>query len=195
MKKELSPYARAIRRQYVSCVVTLFASFLIGMAVDIVLINMPLGLIIGHTGSLLEHILHIVVTMVAMFVLCYKEGYYNSKFVFKHMLVGVVLTFITQVVLVFVFGPTMWLSGPTISIARDIFNAKYPELIDAAWFLTKETIYNLRWFFMIIAFWVLYAPSMILGKYLGSKTGKKDSEKAKEKTKKEKIFDRNYTCD
>ncbi len=188
MKKEISPNARAIRRQYVSCVVTLFASFLIGMAVEIVLINIPLGFIIGHTGSLLEHLLHIVVTMAAMFVLCYKEGYYNSNFVVKQLLVSIVLTFITQVILVFVFGPTMWLSGPTISIARDVFDAKYPHLIGAAWEATRETIYNYRWFFMIVAFWIAYAPSMILGKYLGSKKGKKDSEKAKEKIKKEKSF-------
>ncbi len=188
MKKEISPKARAIRRQYVSCAVILFSSFLIGLAVDIVLINIPLGLIIGHTGSILEQILHIAVTMVAMFVLCYKEGYYNSKFVFKQLLVALVLTFITQVALVFVFGPTMWLSGPTISIAGDVFDAKYPDLSEAAWVLTKETIYKYRWFFMIVAFWVLYAPSMILGKYLGSKKGKKDSEKAKDKIKKEKVF-------
>lgn len=188
MKKEISPNARAIRRQYVFCVVTLFASFLFGLVVDIVLINLPLGLIIGHTGSLLEHLIHIVITMAIMFVICYKEGYYKSKFVFKPFFISVVLTFVTQVVLVFVFGPSAWLSGPTIFITRDVFDAKHPDLIGAAWSITRGTIYNYRWFFMVIAFWVLYAPSMILGKYLGSKKGKKDSEKAKEIIKKEKVF-------
>lgn len=188
MKKEISPNARAIRRQYLFCVVTLFASFLFGLVVDIVFINMPLGLIIGHTGSLLEHLIHIAITMAIMFVICYKEGYYKSKFVLKPFFISVVLTFITQVVLVFVFGPSVFLSGPTISIARDVFDAKYPDLIGAAWVLTKETIYRYRWFFMIVGFWVLYAPSMILGKYLGTKKGKKDSEKSKEEIKKEKVF-------
>lgn len=187
-RKEISPNTRAIRRQYVFCVVTLFASFLFGLVIDIVLINMPLGLIIGHTGSLLEHLINIVITMAVMFVICYKEGYYKGEFVFKPFFISVVLTFITQVVLVFVFGPTMWFSGPTISIARDVFEAKHPDLIGAAWSITRETIYNYRWFFMIIAFWVLYAPSMILGKYLGSKNGKKDSEKAKEEKSKEKTL-------
>ena len=107
-RKEISPNTRAIRRQYVFCVVTLFASFLFGLVIDIVLINMPLGLIIGHTGSLLEHLINIVITMAVMFVICYKEGYYKGEFVFKPFFISVVLTFITQVVLVFVFGPTMW---------------------------------------------------------------------------------------
>lgn len=187
-KKPISPNARAIWRQYAFCVVILFASFLIGLVVDIVFINIPLGLIIGHTGSLLEHLINIAITMAVMFVLCYKEGYYKSRFVFKPFFISVVLTFITQVVLVFIFGPTMWLSGPTISIARDVFDAKYPELIGAAWSITRKTIYSYRWLFMVIAFWVLYAPSMILGKYLGSKKGKKDSEKAKEEKSKEKIL-------
>lgn len=188
MKKGILPNTRAIRRQYIFCVVTLFASFLIDLVVDIVFINMPLGLIIGHTGSLLEHILNIVITMALMFVICYKEGYYRSKFVFKPFFISVVFTFITQVVLVFVFGPSAFLSGPTISIARDVFEAKHPELIGAAWSLTRETIYTYRWVFMVIAFWVLYAPSMILGKYLGSKNGRKDSEREKEEKSKEKTL-------
>ena len=188
MKKEISPKIRAIRRQYIFCIVTLFAAFIIGLVVDVVFVNMPLGFIIGHTGSLLEHLIHIAITMLIMFIFCYKYGYYDSKFVLKPFLWALVFTFVTQIVVVFVFGPTMWFSGPTISIAGDLFDAKYPELEGAAWTLTKETIYKYRWIFMIIAFWVLYAPSMILGKYLGSKKGRKDSLKAKEEKSKEKTL-------
>lgn len=187
-KKEISSGARAIWRQYLFYVVTLFASFLIGLVIDIVLINIPLGLIVGHTGSLLEHVLHIVVTITTMFVLCYKEGYYKSRFTFKQLLISVALTFITQMVLVFFFGPSAWFSGTSIFIARYVFDAKHPELIGVAWSVTKEAIYNYRWFFMVVTFWTLYAPSMILGKYLGSKKGKKDSEKAKEEKNKEKTL-------
>ncbi len=188
MKKETSPNIRAIRRQYVFCIVTLFAAFVIGLVVDIVFINMPLGFIVGQTGSLLESFIHIAITMLIMFIFCYKYGYYDSKFALKPFLLALVFTFITQIVVVFIFGPTMWFSGPTISLARDLFDAKYPELEGAAWTLTKGTIYKYRWIFMIIAFWVLYAPSMILGKYLGSKKGRKDSLKAKEEKLKEKTL-------
>ena len=188
MKKEMSLNARAIRRQYIFCIVTLFAAFIIGLVVDVVFVNMPLGFIIGHTGSLLEHVLHIAVVMSAMFVMCYYEGYYKSRFVFKQMLASVALTFITQVAFVFVFGPSAWLSGPTIFIARYVFDAQHPEFIGVAWSVTKEAIYNYRWVFMVIAFLTLYAPSMILGKYLGSRKGKKDSEKSKEEKLKEKTL-------
>lgn len=158
-----------IKNQYVSCCWgILFPSFGIGLLAS-VLLSIPLGLIIGHTGSLIDSLSGIIATAVAVFTLSWKDGYHNYKFRCTQLLLGILLTFATQVVLVIIFGHTAWFSGPTIFIARYVINVVYPNLT-----YTIEILENYRWTFMIFAFWIVYTPLMFFGKYLGAKKHKKD---------------------
>lgn len=95
--------------------------------------------------------------------------YRNYKFKCSQLLLGILLTFVTQVLLVIIFGHTAWFSGSTIFIARYVINIVYPDLTYG-----REILENYRWAFMIIAFWIVYVPLIFLGKYLGSKKHKKD---------------------
>lgn len=158
-----------IIKQYESCCwVILFPSFGIGLLVS-VLLNAPLGLIIGRTGSLIDSLSGFIATAAAIFMLSWKDGYRNCKFKHTQLLLGIVLTFATQVFLVIIFGHTAWFSGPTIFIARYVINIVYPDLTYG-----KEILENYRWTFMIIAFWIIYVPLIFFGKYLGLKKHKKD---------------------
>lgn len=161
--------AHQIKKQYSSCCWgILFPSFGIGLLVS-VLLNIPLGLIIGHTGSLIDSLTGIIATATAIFILSWRDGYRNCKFKYTQLLLGILLTFATQVILVIIFGHTAWFSGPTIFIARYVINIVYPNLT-----YTREILENYRWIFMIVTFWIVYVPLIFFSKYLGAKKHKKD---------------------
>lgn len=197
-KREIPPKLLSIRRQYASCFVTFFAAFLIGLAVSVIL-NFPIGLVLIECSEFAEDltlvdairdlaggITGLVGALITIFVLSFLEGYYKNKFVFKQLLSAIALTFVTLVILNLILGHSVWFSGPTMFFASYVFEQKHFEIMGTKG--AKQILENYRWFFMVIAFWVLYAPSMILGKYLGSKKGNKDSEKAKKEKSKEKTL-------
>lgn len=184
MRKELSPKALSLKRQYGLCLSTLFASFLIGLAVSVIL-DMPIGLILTESSimsdssmstdsirTIADGCLGIIGALITIFVKSYTEAYFNNRFVFKGILLAVVLTFITQVIINLILGHSVWFSGPTVYFARYVFEAKHFDIIGTMG--AKKILENYQWLFMIIAFWFLYAPVMIFGKYLGTKKSKKN---------------------
>lgn len=191
-KRESSPEFRAIKRQYASCFVILFASFLIGLAVRTIL-NWPIAAILSDNSMLNNNIMSLIdgitgtsIALIALFILSFYDGYYHNKFVFKQILLAVVLTFATQVVLAIALGHSVWFSGPTMFFARYVFKTRHFDIIGTMG--AKKVLENYRWLFILIAFWFLYAPLMISGKYLGTKKSKKDFAKVKEEKDKEKVF-------
>ena len=203
-KREISPEVLALKRQYNSCFIILFASFLIGLAVS-VLLDIPIGVILTESTLMSENptlaqgirnfsvdIAGLVGTLITIFVLSFRDGYYNNKFVFKQLLLSITLVFVTQVVLVLILGHSVWFSGPTTSLASDVFKVRHFDIVGQRG--SKRILISYKWCFMIPAFWVLYAPIMVAGKYLGAKKSKKNfainkEEKTKEKTINEHPFD------
>lgn len=198
-KRELSPNVRAIIRQYSFCFVAFFASFLIGLAVSVIM-DIPIGVTLTESSLmdenpvLADHIrnfavdaTYLISTLITVFVLSYTYGYRKNGFVFKQILFGIILTFVTLLVLNFVLGHSVWFSGPTMFFARDVFEVIHFDVMGTMG--AKKILENYQWLFMVIAFWFLYAPLMILGKYLGSKKSKKDFANAKEEKTKEKTLD------
>ncbi|MBR5472389.1 MAG: hypothetical protein IKU82_00215 [Clostridia bacterium] len=191
-KRKFNPKVLSIKRQYASCFVTLFASFLIGLAVRTIL-NWPIAAILSDNDmlrnnimSLIDGIIGTIVTLVVLFMLSLFDGYYHNKFVLKRLLVAIVLTFATQVVLAIVLGHSVWFSGLTGFFATYVSRTMHSDMVGVMGF--KKILENYRWIFMIIAFWTLYAPLMLFGRYLGSKKSKKDFAKAKEEKAKEKVL-------
>ena len=165
---------RLVKKQFESCFVILFTAFGIGLLIS-VLLSIPLGLIIGYTSSLANFISGITAAAVTIFILSFKDGYHNYKFQWIQLFLAILLTFIAQLLLVIVIGHAAWISGPTILLARFIFNTKHPDLIGAVG--SKEIVEEYRLISMIIAYWFFYAPLMALGKCLGRKKHQKDFRK------------------
>lgn len=197
-KRELSPEFRAIKRQYASCFVTLFASFCIGLAVSVIL-DIPIGVALTESSLMAENsmladyirnfavdAIYLISTLITVFVLSCIDGYRKNGFVFKRILFGIILTFVTLLVLNFALGHSVWFSGPTMFFARDVFEARHFDVMGTMG--AKKILENYQWIFITIAFWFLYAPLMILGKYVGTKKSKKDFAKVKEEKDKEKVF-------
>lgn len=197
-KRKFDPKVLSIKRQYASCFVTLFASFLIGLAVGVIM-DIPIGLILTESSLMDENsvladnirnfsvdTIYLVATLITIFVLSYTYGYRKNEFVFKQILFAVITTFITLVILNLVLGHSFWFSGPSMFFARDVLEARNFYMFGTMG--VKKVLKNYQWIFMIIAFWTLYAPLMLLGRYLGSKKSKKDFAKAKEEKAKEKVL-------
>lgn len=198
-KREISPKALAIKRQYASCVVTLFASFLIGLAVSVIL-DLPIGVILTESSLMAENAMladyirnfavdtaYLISALITIFVLSCIDGYRKNGFVFKQILFGIILTFVTLMILNLILGHSVWFSGPTMFFARDVFEVRHFDIMGEIG--SKKILENYQWLFMVIAFWFLYAPLMVLGKYLGTKKSKKDFAKDKEEKDKEKALD------
>lgn len=198
-RKEISPTARAIKRQYASCFVTIFASFLIGLAVCVIM-DIPIGLILTESSLMTENsvladnirnfavdTIYLITTLITIFVLSYTYGYRKNEFVLKQVVFAIILTFATFAVLNFVLGHSFWFSGPSMFFARDVFEARHFDVMGTMG--AKKILENYQWLFMIIAFWTLYAPLMLFGRYLGVKKSKKDFAKDREEKSKEKTLD------
>lgn len=197
-KIKLSPKILAIKKQYDSCCAILFAAFLIGLGVSMIL-DWPTAAILsansllkGNIMSLIEGVVGIVVAMVSVFVLSILNGYYRNKFQFKQLLLAIALVFATQTVLAILLGHSVWFSGPSVFLSTYAFKTVHFDAIGQMG--AKQIIANYDWLFTTLTFWLLYAPLLLLGKYLGAKKSKKDfakerAEKAKGKTLNEHPFD------
>ena len=173
MKQQSKP-ARAIFKQYEACCIMLYASFGIGLLVDLI-INIPLGLAIGYTNSLLENLIYFGATWLALFVLSYRDGRQNYQFKLGRLSLCLFLTLATQVVLVLIIGHAIYLSGPAIvfdDYALNVFNP-----ISVRSYVVSETY---KWILMFAADLLVYVPTMILGEYLGARKHNKEFENYKE---------------
>lgn len=186
MKKENSPKWLSLKNTYGFCWVTLFASFGVGLLVSVFL-NIPIGFILGETSDLADGITAMIGTLVTLLFLCFEDGYHHNKFKLTHLILGVVLTFVLQVVITLILGHSVWFTGPTVSFARYAFELINPYMIGIIG--AKEIIAKYNWYLMIPTFWLLYAPIMVVGKYLGAKKSKEDFAKAKEEKEREKTLD------
>ena len=189
-KRKISPQVLAVKKQYKDCLVTLLFAFINGLLIMVVL-SLPIGLILGETSDLANSLTVLLGTLVTIFVSSYKKGYYYSQFKFSQLLLGIVLTFVTQVFLssigLLIFtGHSAWFSGPAMFWGSYLFKVKYPDVIITS--AHKEIIEYYRWIFVVLLFWFAYAPLMIFGKYLGVKKGIRNSEINKEEKTREKTI-------
>ncbi|MBQ8794709.1 MAG: hypothetical protein IJZ63_08240, partial [Clostridia bacterium] len=78
MKKEISPKIRAFRKLYVYSLILLLISFVMGLFVS-VLLNIPIGFILGETSNLADGITGTLATVITLFLLNFKYGYYENR--------------------------------------------------------------------------------------------------------------------
>ena len=192
-KRKSDPNVLSFKRQYASCFVTLFASFLIGLAVRTIF-NWPIAAILSDNSmlknnimSLIDGIIGVIVTSISLFILSFSNGYYHNKFQLKQLLLAVLTTFFTQVILAIVLGHSVWFSGPTGFLATYVSRNIHSDMVGMIGF--RRYLENYRWLFMTLSFWFAYAPLIITGKYLGAKKSKRDFAKVKGERAKQKSFD------
>ncbi len=186
MKKEISPKIRAFRKLYVYSLILLLISFVMGLFVS-VLLNIPIGFILGETSNLADGITGTLATVITLFLLNFKYGYYENRATLAQLLLVVLSISALQIFITIMLGHSVWFTGPTVSFARYVFELRHPDMIGVIG--AKKIVAEYNWILMIPAYWLIYAPIMIVGKYLGAKKSKKDFAKAKEEKEREKTLD------
>lgn len=165
---------RTIFKQYEACCIMLYASFGIGLLVDLI-IKIPLGLVMGYTNSLLDNLIYFGATWLALFVLSYRDGRQNYQFKLGRLSLCLLLTLATQVVLVYIIGHAIYLSGP--AIVFDDYAVSVYNPVDVRTYVVSEVY---KWILMLAADLLVYVPTMILGEYLGARKHDKEFENYKE---------------
>lgn len=145
-----------------------FAHHFISMGIFLlffILLDFPIKMLFGSKGELTDLIIGIVTVCASLFVLCYRDGYHSTKLELKPFIRSVGLFLVLLIVitcLVGLIGPAIYVSGPTNLLADYV--------VDQAGLYFEERKTALFWYcplFMTGAYLLLYAPLMVLGKYLG----------------------------
>ena len=166
---------QTIKQQWVSCFGILYLSFGIGIAVDFI-INIPLGLIMGQTGTLLHDALYFLSTVVAAFVLSYRDGRQNYQFKLGRLSLSLLLTLATQVALVVIIGGhAVYFSGPAIIFSRRLLDIYNPVSVP-----TRTVLDTYEWLLMFASYLLVYVPTIVLGEYLGNKKRIKEFNESEE---------------
>ena len=157
--------------------VDFFMSVLVGFGL-VILLNIPVRFLRTLNLELCEFIIHFLGMCIALYVRCYRRGYntnkYTHTFQIKKAILFVVLVFIVQVLIVLILGVrngghAVYVVGPSRHLANYILS------IYKATDLPQYVIYvRLNWLFMIGLDFLVYAPIMIIGEYLGTKRNTKD---------------------
>ncbi len=151
--------------------VIFFAALAFGLLVS-VLCNIPLKFMEGINVNIGNFVTGIIATISTLFILSFKEGYHFKEFKIKIIILSILTLFILQFILVAIFGHAVYISGPTVFLARYVLAVVNPELING-----KEMLENYRLLFMLLADFVVYLPIILFGEFLGAKKHKKDFSK------------------
>jgi len=152
--------------------VDFFISVLVGLGL-VILLNIPMRFLRALNLELCEFIIHFLGMCIALYVRCYGRGYntnkYTQTFQIRKVILFVALVFAVQVLIVLVLGVkngghAVYVAGPSRHLAGYILS------IYKATDLPQYVIYvRLNWLFMIGLDFLVYAPIMIIGEYLGTK--------------------------
>ena len=153
---------RSILKQYEACAIMWYASFGIALIV-LMVIQIPLGLIIGHSNSVLTYLIYFISAPIAQFIMSYRDGRRNYQFKLWRLLIALALTIATQVLLAIIIGGhAVYFSGPAIVWDEYLLRIYNPVSVH-----TRTILDAYEWLLMFASDLLVYVPTIILGAYLG----------------------------
>lgn len=175
LRKKSNKPIRTIKQQWVSCFGILYLSFGIALVV-LFIVQIPLGLIIGKTNTLLSNSLYFIAAPITQFVVSYRDGQSNYQFRLGRLLLALLLTLATQVALVLIIGGhAIYFSGPAIVFDEYLLRIYNPIEVP-----TRTVLDTYEWALMFASDLFVYVPTILLGEYLGNKKRIKEFNEAEE---------------
>jgi len=157
----MKSFLKTFERVFVYYFASMGASVLIG-----VLLNVPMKLFLGNKfNDFTSFIVGIISLLISMFVLFYIDGYRTKKFELKRFLISELILLSLLIVVIYIIGRAIYISGPTDYLAWHILDKVNPTLINGKAMLNKYCLV-----LMISAYVVLYAPLILIAEYLGCKS-------------------------
>ena len=155
MKKGFKKFGQVFALYFSSMLISLFAS---------IILNIPLKFLITNYNNLTNFIISFLCLYVALFALFFNDGYSNKKFEIKPLFIALGLLLCFVVLVSFIIGHAVYISGPTVYLADYILHLKEPMKIFDPIIVNRCCLY-----LMLLAFIFIYAPMMLIANYLGVK--------------------------
>lgn len=164
MQRSMKQKVSALFREFFPYFITLYAGIGMGLLVTIVC-EIPLGFLKILDGSLARFLTGIIPALILLFIRSWRKGYQSNsathRFKFRNVCLLIGMTFGVQILLSLLIAPTVYISGPAAWLS-DYFSS---SLLTSG----EYPIALHDWLLMLSSDVFLYAPTMMIGEYLGAK--------------------------
>lgn len=134
------------------------------------LLDAPIRAFIDVDADILAFVLCFGTAVVALFVLFYKMGNKQKRIDTKKLVIAIILLWIFLLLVGLLIGTSAITMGPTDYLAGKLYKMNYPR--DWNYSSPINTQYSLVT--LTVLYITVYAPTMLLGKYLGERKHRKE---------------------
>ena len=151
---------------------SLFIGYFASMGISVLggfFYGLPIRFYFNSNINLAYFIINFIVVLISMFIFFYIEGYKLKIFDFKALMLSLIAFLGLLIVVVYIIGRAVYVSGPTDYVVRYVLLDLEPD------FLVNKRIYNIHCLIaMVISYLLFYAPIMTTALYLGNRKYKKE---------------------
>lgn len=159
MKLFLKTFERVFVYYFASVGISLLANILLGFPLKFILKN--------HTG-LMSFIVGTLSMLVSLFILFYRDGYKTKRLELRYFLPSLAIVLLILVAVLLIIGHAVYIAGPT-----EFLDEYFPAILIQSPINPKVAVNLSTAALMILAFLLLYTPTIILAEHFGVKKANK----------------------
>jgi len=155
----MKPFLKTFERVFVYY----FASVGISLLANIAL-SLPLRFIFQNHISLTSFIVGMLSMLVSLFILFYRDGYKTKRLELRYFLTSLAVILLILLAVLFIIGHAVYIAGPT-----EFLDEYFPAILIQSPINPKIALNLSSAALMILAFLLLYAPTILLAEKIGVK--------------------------
>lgn len=159
----MKPFLKTFERMFVYY----FASVGISLLANIAL-SLPLRFIFQNHISLTSFIVGMLSMLVSLFILFYRDGHKTKRLELRYFLPSLAIVLLILVAVLLIIGHAVYIAGPT-----DFLDEYFPAILIQSPINPKVAVNLSTAALMILAFLLLYTPTIILAEHFGVKKANK----------------------
>ena len=155
----MKPFFKTFERTFVYY----FASVGISLLANI-LLSIPLKFIIKSNMSLASFIVGTLSMLLSLFILFYRDGFKTKKLELKYFLPSLAVILLLLVAILLLIGHAVYIAGPT-----EFLDEYFPKMLIQSPINLKVVVNLTSAALMIVAFLLLYTPTILISEKFGIK--------------------------
>lgn len=159
----MKPFLKTFERMFVYY----FASVGISLLANIAL-SLPLRFIFQNHISLTSFIVGMLSMLVSLFILFYRDGHKTKRLELRYFLPSLAIVLLILVAVLLIIGHAVYIAGPT-----EFLDEYFPAILIQSPINPKVAVNLSTAALMILAFLLLYTPTIILAEHFGVKKANK----------------------
>lgn len=159
----MKPFLKTFERVFVYY----FASVGISLLANIAL-SLPLRFIFQNHISLTSFIVGMLSMLVSLFILFYRDGHKTKQLELRYFLPSLAIVLLILVAVLLIIGHAVYIAGPT-----EFLDEYFPAILIQSPINPKVAVNLSSVALMILAFLLLYTPTIILAEHFGVKKANK----------------------